>query len=78
MAAISRENFEVQGKSAEAKNLFVKLTEEKNRTALQNEKLRRELEMLRHGSTKSNGVPFLYVVLIGLLGILLGYFMTNS
>lgn len=36
-------------------------------------------ELLRRGSAKgSRGIPLLYVVLIGLLGIIMGYLIKNS
>ncbi|XP_057473870.1 vesicle-associated protein 1-2-like isoform X1 [Actinidia eriantha] len=79
LAAGSREHVERQDKSAEASSLFLKLTEEKNHITQQNDKLRQELEFLRRQTAKSSGgVPLLYVVLIGLFGILMGYLMTNS
>ncbi|GFY81977.1 vesicle associated protein [Actinidia rufa] len=59
--------------SAAASSLLLKLTEEKNRTIQQNDKLRQELDFLRRRAAKSSGgVPLLYVVLIGLFGILMG------
>ncbi|XAR71813.1 hypothetical protein NMG60_11018244 [Bertholletia excelsa] len=78
-ATVFRERVEVHDSATQARALFSKLTEEKNHAAQQIERLRRELELLRHGRTKSSiKVPFLYVVLIALLGILVGYYMTNS
>uniref|UniRef100_A0A5B7AS93 Putative vesicle-associated protein 1-1-like n=1 Tax=Davidia involucrata TaxID=16924 RepID=A0A5B7AS93_DAVIN len=78
-AAVSREYVELQDISAEARALILKLTEEKNYTIQQNDKLRQELELLSRGRTKiSGGIPLLYGVLVALLGILLGYFMRSS
>lgn len=77
--AVSREHVEVRDSSTEARALFLKLNKEKNVAIQQNNKLRQELELLKRGSAKgSSGVPFLYVVLIGLLGILMGYLLKNS
>ncbi|KAL7191215.1 hypothetical protein ACSBR2_023312 [Camellia fascicularis] len=59
--------------------IFLKLTEEKNRVLQQNNKLRQELELLRRGHAKSSGgLNLLYIVLVGLIGILMGYFMRKS
>ncbi|XP_042503487.1 vesicle-associated protein 1-2-like [Macadamia integrifolia] len=76
----SRGYTESQDKTWEAKSLILKLTEEKNSTIQHNNKLRQELELLRRqGSSKSSGgVPFLYVMIVGLLGILLGYLLRKT
>ncbi|KAL6977619.1 Vesicle-associated protein 1-2 [Sarracenia purpurea var. burkii] len=79
LAAVSREHVEVENNSSEARTHFLKLMEEKNSAIQQNVKLRQELELLRRGNAKGSGeVRLLYVVLIGLLGILMGYYMRNS
>ncbi|KAI3787444.1 hypothetical protein L1987_41916 [Smallanthus sonchifolius] len=63
-------------KSSEATALISKLTEEKNSAIQQSKKLHQELELLRRQGNRSNGgIPFLYVLLIGLLGLLLGYML---
>ncbi|KAJ9539023.1 hypothetical protein OSB04_031756 [Centaurea solstitialis] len=63
-------------KSSEARALITKLTEEKNSAIQQTNKLHQELELLRRQGNKSGGgIPLIYVVLIGLLGLLLGYFL---
>ncbi|KAK7307789.1 hypothetical protein VNO77_41159 [Canavalia gladiata] len=68
-----------QEKSAEAKALISRLTEEKNNAILQNNKLRQELDLLRRESNKSRGgVSMLFVILIGLLGIIMGYLMKKT
>ncbi|XP_043697360.1 vesicle-associated protein 1-2-like isoform X2 [Telopea speciosissima] len=78
-AHISRGYGESQDKASEAKALISKLTEEKNSTIQHNNKLRQELELLRRqGSKSGGGVPFLYVVIVGLLGILLGYLLRKT
>ncbi|KAJ9556532.1 hypothetical protein OSB04_011146, partial [Centaurea solstitialis] len=72
--AVPRAYDESQEKSSETRALIAKLTEEKNSAIQQSNKLHRELEMLRReGSKTQGGIPLIYVILIGLLGILLGY-----
>lgn len=73
------ERHEPQENSFEASSLISKLTEEKNSAILQNSKLQQELEVLRHQSSKSRGgIPFIYVLLVGLLGVILGYLMKKT
>ncbi|GAV62045.1 Motile_Sperm domain-containing protein [Cephalotus follicularis] len=68
------EPHERQENSSEARAFLLKLTEEKNIAVQQNSKLQQELELLRHEANRSRGgIPFLYVFLVGLLGIILGY-----
>ncbi|KAD6453134.1 hypothetical protein E3N88_07839 [Mikania micrantha] len=56
--------------------LISKLTDEKNSAVLQSNKLHQELELLRHQRKKSRGgISFMYVVIIGLLGFILGYLL---
>lgn len=70
---------ESQDKSSEPKALIAKLTEEKNAAIHQNNKLRQELELLRREASKSQGgVSFMLVILIGLIGIILGYIMKRA
>ncbi|XP_076900159.1 vesicle-associated protein 1-2-like [Bidens hawaiensis] len=74
--AVLRAHVESNEKPSETRALVAKLTEEKNFAVQQSNKLQQELELLRRQGNKSRGgVPFLYVVLISLLGILLGYLM---
>ncbi|KAJ9147723.1 hypothetical protein P3X46_029849 [Hevea brasiliensis] len=73
------EQFEPQDKSSEAKALISKLTEEKNSAIQQNTKLRQELELLkRQGNKNRAGVSFMFVIFVGMLGIILGYLMKKS
>nr|AFK38742.1 unknown [Lotus japonicus] len=66
-------------KSAEAKALIARLTEEKNNAIQQNNKLSQELDMLRRESNESRGgISMLIVILIGLLGIIMGYIMKKA
>ncbi|WCJ22923.1 vesicle associated protein [Euphorbia peplus] len=65
--------------SYEEKTLISKLTEEKNSAVQQINKLQQEMEMLRHKSRSSTaGVPFLYVLLVGLVGIIMGYLLKST
>ncbi|XP_051132532.1 vesicle-associated protein 1-1-like [Andrographis paniculata] len=65
-----------QESTPEAKALISKLTEEKRSIVQQNGKLQQELELLRRQANKSGGgVPFMYVIIVGLIGLLLGYLL---
>ncbi|XP_059298785.1 vesicle-associated protein 1-2-like isoform X2 [Lycium ferocissimum] len=69
---------EPQDNSTKARDLILRLMEERDSIILQNSKLNRELELLRNGRQEHRtGVPFLYILLVGLLGILLGYIVRN-
>ncbi|KAF5744296.1 Plant VAP [Tripterygium wilfordii] len=73
------ERLEPQDNSSEAKVLISKLTEEKNSAIQQNSKLQQELELLRHEASKSRGgIPIMYVVIVGLIGIILGYLLKKT
>lgn len=75
--AVSKGYSDSQDNSAKASDLISILTNEKNSTIQQNDALRRELELLRRrGKTNGGGVSIVYVILVGLLGIVLGYLMT--
>ncbi|KAK7823966.1 vesicle-associated protein 1-3, partial [Quercus suber] len=58
-------------------SLISKLTEEKSSALQQNQKLRQELDIMRKEISKSRagGFSLLIVVLVGLIGILAGYFV---
>lgn len=74
--AVQRGHAESQDKSSETRALISKLTDEKNSAIQQSNKLHQELELLRRQGNKSRGgIPFLYVLIIGFLGILLGYLL---
>ncbi|CAA0806037.1 Vesicle-associated protein 1-1 [Striga hermonthica] len=60
-----------------AKTVIAKLTEEKYSVFRQNQKLQSELELLRRQSN-SGGIPFMYVIIVGLVGILLGYLLKRT
>ncbi|PIA35682.1 hypothetical protein AQUCO_03500198v1 [Aquilegia coerulea] len=77
--AVSRGSIDPQEKSSEASALISKLMEEKTSAMQQATKLRQELELLRSEASRSRGgVQFLYVVIIGLLGLLLGYILKRT
>ncbi|XP_057497595.1 LOW QUALITY PROTEIN: vesicle-associated protein 1-3-like [Actinidia eriantha] len=63
--------------SAEKWSRMSKLTEEKASAVQQNQRLQLELELLRReiGKRRSGGFSMMFVVLVGLLGLLLGYFI---
>ncbi|KAL9265596.1 Vesicle-associated protein 1-2-like protein [Drosera capensis] len=70
----NRGSVDTHDKSTEARALVAKLTEEKNSTIQQNNKLRQELELLKRGmSRRQGGVSILLVILVGLIGVILGY-----
>ncbi|CAJ1943382.1 unnamed protein product [Sphenostylis stenocarpa] len=70
---------ESHDKSAEARALISRLNEEKNNAIEQNNKLRQELDLLkREGNKSRGGVSFVIVVLIGLLGIIMGYLFKKT
>ncbi|KAG5028300.1 hypothetical protein JHK87_011814 [Glycine soja] len=72
------ENFQVEERM-KARALISRLTEEKNNAIQQNSKLHQELELLkREGNKSRGGVSFVIVVLIGLLGIIMGYLMKKT
>ncbi|KAM7273909.1 hypothetical protein ACFE04_028573 [Oxalis oulophora] len=61
------------------KALMAKLTEEKNNAIQLNNKLRQELDPLKRGGSKNNGgMSYMVVLIIGLIGIVLGYLMKKS
>lgn len=67
---------ETQEKSSEAMSLISRLTEEKSSATQQNEKLRQEVELLRKEVSKQGGgFSFMFVLIVALLGIILGYLM---
>ncbi|XP_048141461.1 vesicle-associated protein 1-1-like [Rhodamnia argentea] len=77
--AASKTFDEPQDNSSEAKALILKLTEEKNSAIQLNNKLQQELELLKRQTKRGHGgISFIYVVLIGLLGLILGYLMKRT
>ncbi|KAG9452338.1 hypothetical protein H6P81_005242 [Aristolochia fimbriata] len=75
-SAVSKSFAEPQEKASEMKALISRLSEEKTVAIQQSNKLRQELELLRReGSKQSGGISFIYVVLIGLIGVFVGYLL---
>lgn len=73
------DRFESQDKSAEARSLIAKLTEEKNNAIQQSKRLRQELELLkREGNKSSGGLSIMFVILIGLVSVIMGYLMKST
>ncbi|XP_076941161.1 vesicle-associated protein 1-2-like [Bidens hawaiensis] len=63
-------------KSPEATAIISKLTEQKNSAIQQSKRLQQELELLRRqGNKSSGGIPLIYALLVGLLGLILGYML---
>ncbi|XP_019235668.1 PREDICTED: vesicle-associated protein 1-3 [Nicotiana attenuata] len=80
--AVSRSLEEPKAKSSpsEAWSLISRLTEEKASALQHNQKLRQELELIRKEISKSNAGSFsmLFVVLVGLIGLLVGYLIKKT
>ncbi|XP_054784526.1 vesicle-associated protein 1-2 [Prosopis cineraria] len=73
------ERVEPQETSSEARTLIPKVTEERNYAAEQNKKLQQELDLLRQEVSRNHGgVPFMYVFLVGIIGIILGYVLKRT
>ncbi|PIN09666.1 VAMP-associated protein involved in inositol metabolism [Handroanthus impetiginosus] len=65
--------------TSEVKALISRLTEENHSVIQQNHKLQQELEMLRRqGNRSRGGIPFIYVIIVGLISILLGYLLKRT
>ncbi|CAA0820377.1 Vesicle-associated protein 1-1 [Striga hermonthica] len=76
--ALSKGFAEAQENTSEVK-LISRLTEEKNSVIAQNHKLQQELELLRRQRNRSHGgIPFMYIIIVGLIGILLGYLLKRT
>ncbi|XP_006357914.1 vesicle-associated protein 1-2-like isoform X1 [Solanum tuberosum] len=73
-----QEHSEPQDNSVKARDLILRLMEERDSILRQNAKLNRDLELLRHGRhERRTGVRLLYILLVGLAGILLGFIVRN-
>ncbi|PRQ57509.1 putative vesicle-associated membrane-protein-associated protein [Rosa chinensis] len=65
--------------NSEAKTLIAKLTDERNSAIQQNNRLQQELDLLRReANTSRGGIAFIYVVIVGLIGIILGYILKKT
>ncbi|KAL8142222.1 hypothetical protein V2J09_015254 [Rumex salicifolius] len=72
--------FDVLTILSQTRDLIAKLTAEKNSAIQQNKKLLQELDMLRREANRGRGggISFMYVIIIGIIGILLGYFLKKT
>ncbi|MFQ6624781.1 hypothetical protein Gotur_004432 [Gossypium turneri] len=62
-----------------ARSRISKLAEEKNAAIQQNKSLQQELELLRRKARKGHtGIPLMYVILVGLIGVILGYLLKRT
>ncbi|KAF3649882.1 hypothetical protein FXO37_18743 [Capsicum annuum] len=61
-------------------SLISRLTDEKASALQQNQKLRQELELVKKAISKTNagGFSMLFVVLIGFIGVLVGYLIKKT
>ncbi|KAE8660851.1 Vesicle-associated protein 1-4 [Hibiscus syriacus] len=82
LSSVSRtpvERHKPQDISSDVKSLISKLTEEKNAAIQQNNKLQQDMELLRRDAKRNqSGIPFMYVFLVGLIGIILGYLLKRT
>ncbi|KFK35263.1 hypothetical protein AALP_AA5G262700 [Arabis alpina] len=76
----SVDKVEPQENTSEARALITKLTEEKQSALQLNNRLQRELDQLKREGKKSQsgGIPFMYVLIVGLIGLILGYIMKRT
>ncbi|GAA0151890.1 membrane trafficking regulatory protein [Lithospermum erythrorhizon] len=69
-------DMEPQEKSSEVKSLINRLSEEKNAAIEQNNKLQRELDLLKRESKRNQGgIRLMYVIIVGLIGAIIGYLL---
>ncbi|KAI3689676.1 hypothetical protein L2E82_47641 [Cichorium intybus] len=75
----SKKYVDSNDKSSEMRSLLAQLTNEKNAANEQSKRIRQEMEVLRRGSNKSqgSGVPLIFVIIVALIGLILGYIMKN-
>ncbi|XP_068634891.1 vesicle-associated protein 1-2-like [Aristolochia californica] len=79
VSEVSKSFAEPQEKVSEMKALISRISQEKTVAIQQSNKLRQELELLRReGRKRSGGISFIYVVLLGLIGIFLGYLLRGT
>ncbi|EPS62059.1 hypothetical protein M569_12733, partial [Genlisea aurea] len=73
---ISKSLVEQQENASEMKNAIAKLTDERDSAIKRRNKLQQEVEALRrHGKRSGGGIPVIYVIVVGLIGMLLGYLL---
>lgn len=77
--SVSRAHAEPQDKSSEVKSIIARLSEEKSSVIEQNNKLQRELELMKQQRNRNQGgIPLMYVIIIGLVGAILGYYLKRT
>lgn len=76
---LTRTFLETHDKSTEAKSIIYRLTEEKAGALHQSNRLRQELELLRRdiNKSRSGGVSFMFVIVVGMIGVVLGYILKS-
>ncbi|KAL1190610.1 Vesicle-associated protein 1-2 [Cardamine amara subsp. amara] len=76
----SADRVEAQDNSSEARALITRLTDEKNSALQLNNRLQQELDQLKRESkrSQSGGIPLMYVLLIGIISLILGYIMKRT
>ncbi|GLT75638.1 hypothetical protein SLA2020_473440 [Shorea laevis] len=73
------EQHDPQDNSSEARAVISKLTEERDSAVQQNKQLHQELELLKREVKRSpRGISLIYVFLVGLICIILGYLIKSS
>ncbi|KAL9245273.1 hypothetical protein vseg_018945 [Gypsophila vaccaria] len=79
-SAVTKSFEDSRDKSSEAYSMISKLTNEKASAIQQNQKLRQELDMLKREMSRkrSGGMSMYFVLLVGLLGLLMGYFLKRT
>ncbi|XVE76940.1 hypothetical protein DITRI_Ditri13aG0021000 [Diplodiscus trichospermus] len=77
---VSRSLEETKQKSSEAWSMISKLTDEKSSALQQNQRLHQELELMRKEISRSrtSGFSLSFVLLIGLLGVVIGYLVRRG
>ncbi|KAI4370355.1 hypothetical protein MLD38_018714 [Melastoma candidum] len=79
--AASRPYVDSHDNSFETRALISKLTDERNSAIQLHKQLQQELELLKRQTSNrggGGGIPFMFVVLVGLIGIILGYLAKRS
>ncbi|XP_009775976.1 vesicle-associated protein 1-2-like [Nicotiana tabacum] len=77
---LTRTFLETHDKSSEAKSVIYRLTEEKTAFLHHSNRIRQELELLRRDVGKSRGgggASFMFVIIVGLIGVALGYILKS-
>ncbi|AES87437.1 putative vesicle-associated membrane-protein-associated protein [Medicago truncatula] len=73
------ERVEPKDTSFQARTLISKVTEERNSVIEQNKRLQQELDLLRRAAKQSRGgIPLMYVIIVGLVGLILGFLLKRT